>query len=272
MSIDQAPKKETIAFESVVNTPESAGEHLKNLKNLIVEQKLAEAIEVLADIASKHKNEIPKETVDAIIALLSPKEEQDLKTFLEGHDQRTQLGNLLGALGKEVTGKTPEQSSASPTARIVKGIGDILGKFTAAGKIGEFAAKFGFGGEAGKESGFLKNLFVGMAAKITEQIAFMAGKNKKILNTALELRLESTNETDPVNIENFKLAYRKRVMEARTFAAFVPPADADEARTILAAAPVKPKEGYDKESNTFAAKDTKKEGTDKAETKPEKAA
>ncbi len=277
MSSTNTPKNNPVLKESLDQKPESTGESLKNLKQLIVDQKLEEAVTKLADIAAKNDNEIPAGTIDEILALLSPKEEQDLKNFLSGHDQKSRLGNLLASLAKEVTGKEPEQQSTSPASRIVAGINKLVGGFTANGKIGEFAKKFGFGGEAGKESSFVQNLFVGFAAKLAEQVIFVAAKNTRIVETALDLRLKSMQETDPIRMKNYADAYKKRVREARNFASFVPPVDPVDALAIMTSPVKKESPGYNKETNTLAiAKDDKKtepkkEGAPDTEKKVEKA-
>lgn len=276
---DDTPNENSAPTEAAKEKPDSTHESLKDLKNLITEKNLQTAVTRLVDIAAQNENVIPQKTIDEIIKLLDPKEEQDLKNFLEGHTEEFRLKNVLNALGKEVTGKALDQKKNAPADKVIGMINGITGKIKLDGKLGSLVSLLGFGGKEGSESGFLQNFLVDTFAKFTEQFAFTFGKNKTMLEVAKQLRMKRLGITG-TNQDSYAKAYDQRVKEAgNKYENLKLPEDLTEAVAINTAPVKKEIPGtFNKETNTVTLaksekpEPTKKEGTDKAETKTEKAA
>lgn len=235
--------------EDAINKPterteaENRIEKFRSAVEQAIESKKPEAVlSAVVDIATdpaKDKREIPENAV-AALRNLDPAKKAALMTLLtaetiEGASQDSR--NLLRALAEKITpGTAPEFGKQKPVEKILSLIDGQIEKLDLGGKVEELAKKVGF--ESGDATKFLKNFFVGMAAKVMESIAFsFKAFNPNIegmLKTPIALRLHQLNITDEKEKKLYTDAYMKRVKQAPNGKGFRPPENLKDAEVILA--------------------------------------
>ncbi len=199
---------------------------------------LRAVVEIATDPA-KDRKEIPDNAV-AALKNLDPAKRDVLTTLLttetiEGITQDSR--NLLRALAEKITpGSAPEFGKQKPVEKILSLIDEQIEKLNLGGNIDALAKKVGF--ESGDATKFLKNFFVGMAAKVMESIAFsfkaFNSNIERMLKTPIALRLHQLNITDEKEQKLYTDAYMKRVKQAPNGKGFRPPESLKDAEAILA--------------------------------------
>lgn len=215
-----------------------AAEFRASIESAIDKNDPKAALKAVVDFATANKS-APDGAVNALEGL-EPAKKATLTTLLtteniEGITQDSR--NLLRALAEKITpGSAPEFGKQKPVENILSLIDEQMNKLNLSGNVDALAKKVGF--ESGDATKFLKNFFVGMAAKVMESIAFSFKQfNPNIegmLKTPIALRLHQLNITDEKEQKLYTDAYMKRVKQAPNGKGFRPPESLKDAEAILA--------------------------------------
>ena len=215
-----------------------AAEFRASIESAIDKNDPKAALKAVVDFATANKS-APDDAVNALKGL-EPAKKATLTTLLtteniEGITQDSR--NLLRALAEKITpGSAPEFGKQKPVEKILSLIDEQMKKLNLSGNVDALAKKVGF--ESGDATKFLKNFFVGMAAKVMESIAFsFKAFNPNIegmLKTPIALRLHQLNITDEKEQKLYTDAYMKRVKQAPNGKGFRPPESLKDAEAILA--------------------------------------
>ncbi len=208
---------------------------LEKLKASVLDSELKKAIDGMIDVGTRNNGDIPQKNIDAFKNSLNESQKKQLAAFMANEDPAGKLSMLAASTDKGVT-KGPEITAGSNAEKIVGAIGGVVDKMGIGSKLTEVAQKFGFKGEIGDQSTFVKNMLVGMAAKVFENLAFALKSFNpdidKMLTVSIDLRIFQLGLKGK-DAETYRAAYLKRAEGAANLASFTPPGSLKDAVAIM---------------------------------------
>ncbi len=210
-------------------------EALEKLKASVLDSELKKAIDGMIDVGTRNKGDIPQKNIDAFKDGLSESQKKQLAAFMTNEDPAGKL-SMLAASTEQNAKNGAEGVTGSNAEKIVGMIGGVVDKMGIGPKLNEAAKKLGFKGEIGDQSTFVKNMLVGMAAKVFENLAFaLKSFNpniEKMLTVSIDLRIFQLGLKGR-DAETYRAAYLKRAESALNLASFTPPGSLKDAVAIM---------------------------------------